>query len=188
METEKFFSIVALVCVVAGIFTAVNYFQGVDEANGQLLEAKKNLAQLKETWKMRQDEWAKIEVVAARAQQAASKEAPLLRELEDLKVKWRRMEGEFKYLVSSTRSAVEKVRADAANTVFPEVKLLSGKVLTAAKIKKIEPNQISFIHADGFLIVPQDLLPDNLRSRFDLGSASLADELESAQAAILARK
>jgi hypothetical protein len=188
METGKFFSIMAFACAVAGIFTAVNYFQGVDEANGQLLEAKKNLAQLKETWKMRQDEWAKIEVVAARAKEAASKETPLLRELDDLKAKWRRMEGEFKYLVSSTRSAVEKVRADGVNAAFPEVKLLNGKVLTAAKIKKIEPNQISFIHADGFLMVPQDLLPDDLRSRFDLGSTSLADELESAQAAILARK
>ena len=113
MESGKFFAIAAFVCVVTVIFTAVNYFQVVDEANGQWLEAKKNLAQLKEIWKTRQAEWVKIELVAARAKQAAEKEAPLLRELDDLKAKLRRMEGEFKYLVNSTRSAVEKVRADA---------------------------------------------------------------------------
>ena len=76
METGKFFFVIAFVSAVAAIFTGVNYFQGVDNANGQMLEAKKNLAQAKEAWKVRHEEWTKIEAIAKKARDAASQEVP----------------------------------------------------------------------------------------------------------------
>jgi len=188
METGKFFFIIALVSAVAGIFSVVHYFQGVDAANAVLIESKSKLTQLKETLAVRQGEWAKIEAVAAKAQEATTKEAPLVQELDELKAKYRRVEGDFKYMVKSARSAVEKIRADGVGAEIPEVKLQNGKVLKSAKIKKIEPAQVAFIHADGFTIVQQDMLPDDLRERFDMGSASLADELEKAEVTIFTTK
>lgn len=188
METGKFFFIIAFVCAVAGIFTIANYFQGIDADNAVLIEAKSKLSELKETLAVRQIEWAKIEAVAKKAQEATTKEAPLLQELDELKAKYRRAEGDFKYMVKSMRAAVDKIRADGVGAEFPEVKLTNGKVLKAAKIKKVEPAQIAFIHADGFTIVQQDMLPDDLRERFDMGSASIADELEAAEAAVFAAK
>ena len=76
---------------------------------------------------------------------------------------------------------MEKIRVDGEGAEFPEVKLLNGKVLKIAKLKKIEPNQLSFMHADGFTIVPHDMLPADLRERFDMGDSGLADSLEDAE-------
>jgi len=188
METGKFFFIIAFVSAVAGIFSLVHYFQGVDSANAVLIESKSKLTQLKESLVVRQGEWAKIEAVAVKAKEAATKEAPLTQELDELKAKYRRVEGDFKYIVKSMRSAVEKIRTDGVGVEFPEVKLQNGKVLKSAKIKKIEPAQVSFIHADGFTIVPQDMLPEDLRERFDMGSGSLADALEAEEATIFVTK
>jgi hypothetical protein len=188
METGKFFFIITLVCVVAGIFTGINHFQGVDEANAQLIESKRKLADLKETMRVRQDEWAKIEVVAVKAKEAATKEAPLVQELDELKAKHRRLEGDFKYLVKSVRSAVDKVREEAVGAEYAEVKLSNGKVLKAAKIKKLDPLNVSFIHSEGFTIVPYDVLPDEIREKYDLGGNGLAEQLAAAEQVIQAAK
>jgi hypothetical protein len=37
------------------------------------------------------------------------------------------------------------------------------------------------MHADGFTIVPHDMLPADLRERFDMGDSGLADSLEDAE-------
>lgn len=184
METGKFWAFIIFVCIIAGIFTGVQYFQGVDAANALVIEAKSKLNQTKETLKVRQEEWAKVSSLAGKAQASSSKEAPLLAKRDGLQTKHRRIEGDFKYMVKSMRAAVDKIRTDGVGVEFPEVKLLNGKVLKTAKIKKIEPTQISFIHADGFTIVPQDVLPDDIRERFDLGESSLADQLEAAEQAL----
>lgn len=188
METGKFFFIITFVCVVAGIFTGVNHLQGVDEANAQLIEAKRKVKELRETMKVRQDEWAKIEAVGLKAKEAAAKEAPLVQELDELKAKFRRLEGDFKYLVKSVRSAVDKVRGVAVGEEYAEVKLSNGKVLKAAKIKKLDPMNVSFIHSDGFTIVPYDVLPDEIREKYDMGGNGLAEQLAAAEQTIQTAK
>lgn len=188
METGKFFFIITLVCVVAGIFTGVHHLQGVDEANAQLIEAKRKVKELRETMKVRQDEWAKIEAVGLKAKEAAAKEAPLVQELDELKVKFRRFEGDFKYLVKSVRSAVDKVRGEAVGEEYAEVKLSNGKVLKTAKIKKLDPMNVSFIHSDGFTIVPYDVLPDEIREKYDMGGNGLAEQLAAAEQTIQTAK
>lgn len=188
METGKFFFIIALVSAVAGIFSVVHYFQGVDAANAVLIESKSKLTQLKETLAVRQGEWAKIEAVATKAQEATTKEAPLVQELDELKAKYRRVEGDFKYMVSSIRSTVDKVRATAVGSEYPEVQLTTGKTLKLAKIKKMDAMNISFIHADGFTIVPYDQLPEEIRERFDMGGNGLAEQVAAAEQAIQTAK
>lgn len=181
METGKFWFFIIFVSIVAGIFAAVQYFQGVDAANAAVVQTKSKLSQIKDTLTARQDEWAKVSALAAKTQQSAAKEAPLTARRDELQTRFRRLEGEFKYLVKSTRAAVEKIRADGEGTEIPEVKLLNGKVLKTVKIKKVEPNQLSLMHTDGFTIVPHDMLPDDLRERFDMGGSGLADGLEDAE-------
>ena len=188
METGKFFFIIAFVSAVAGVFSFVHYFQGVDSANAVLIESKSKLAQLKESLVVRQGEWAKIEAVAVKAKEAATKEAPLLQELDELKAKFRRAEGDFKCMVSSIRSSVEKVRATAVGSEYPEVQLTTGKILKLAKIKKMDAMNISFIHADGFTIVPYDQLPEEIRERFDMGGNGLAEQVAAAEQTIQTAK
>jgi hypothetical protein len=181
METGKFWFFIIFVSLIAGVFTAVQHFQGVDAANAQVVETKSKLSQVKETLAIRQAEWAKVSTLAAKAQQAVAKEAPLLAKRDELQTKFRRLEGDFKYLVKSTRAAVDKIRAEGEGTQFPEVKLLNGKVLKMAKVKKVEPNQLSLMHSEGFNIVTYDLLPEDIRERFDMGGNGLADQLEDAE-------
>lgn len=184
METGKFWFVIIFVSIVAGIFTGVQHFQGVDVANAQVIETKSKLAQLKDTLVLRQDEWSKVSALASKAQQAITKEAPLTAKREELKIHIRRLEGDFKYMVKSVKDAVEKIRAAGVGVEFPEVKLTNGKVLKAAKIKKLEPMNISFIHADGFTIVTYDELPDDIRERFDMGGNGLAEQLAAAEQTI----
>ena len=188
METGKFFFIIAFVVAVAGIFTIAQHFQGIDAANAVLIESKSKLSQLKESLAVRQDEWVKIEAVAAKAQQATTLEAPLLQELDELKAKHRRVEADFKYMVSSIRSTVDKVRVTAIGSEYPEVQLTTGKTLKLAKIKKMDAMNISFIHADGFTIVPYDQLPEEIRERFDMGGNGLAEQVAAAEQAIQTAK
>lgn len=184
METGKFWFIIIFVSLVAGIFTGVQHFQGVDAANAQVVETKSKLSQLKDTLLLRQGEWSKVSLLASKAQQAATKEAPLLAKIEELKTQVRRLEGDFKYMVKSMKDAVEKVRATAVGLEFPEVKLTNGKVLKTAKIKKLEPMSISFIHSDGFTIVTYDELPEDIRERFEMGGNGLAEQLAAAEQTI----
>ncbi|MFO1439760.1 MAG: hypothetical protein U1F81_15670 [Verrucomicrobiaceae bacterium] len=188
METGKFFFIIAFVVAVAGIFTIAQHFQGIDAANAVLIESKSKLSQLKESLAVRQDEWVKIEAVAAKAQQATTLEAPLLQELDELKAKHRRVEADFKYMVSSIRSTVDKVRVTAIGSEYPEVQLTTGKTLKLAKIKKMDAMNISFIHADGFTIVPYDQLPEEIRERFDMGGSGLAEQIAAAEQAVQTAK
>lgn len=184
METGKFWFIIIFVSIVAGIFTGVQHFQAVDAANAQVVETKSKLSQLKDTLAMRQDEWAKVSALASKAQQAVMKEAPLTAKREELKTQIRRLEGDFKYMVKSVKDAVEKIRVAGVGVEFPEVKLVNGKVLKNAKIKKLDPMSISFIHADGFTIVNYDELPDDVRERFDMGGNGLAEQLAAAEQTI----
>lgn len=185
MESGKFWSFIFLVCLIAGIFSAVQYFQGVDAANAQVVEARSKLNQTRETLKLRQHEWAQIGALLARSQAAAAKEAPLAARRDALQTRFRRLEGEFKYLVQSMRAAADKVRADSEKMEFPEVKLANGKVLKKARVKKIEPGELSLMHSDGFLAVTFDLLPADVLERFDLGDSGLAAQLEAKERALL---
>jgi len=181
METGKFWFIIIFVCIVAGIFTGVEYFQGIDAANARVVETKSKLSQIKDTLTVRQEEWNKVSVLATKAQQALTKEAPLVARRDQLQTEIRRLEADFKYMVKSVKDSVEKIRAAGVGAEFPEVKLANGKVLKAAKIKKLDLQNISFIHADGFTIVPYDELPDDIRERFNLGGNGLAEQLEAAE-------
>lgn len=184
MESSKFWTFIFLVCLVAGIFSAVQYFQSVDAANAQVVEARSKLNQTRETLKLRQTEWAQIGALLTRSQAAAAKESPLAAKRDELQTRFRRLEGEFKYLVQSMRAAAEKVRADSEGMEFSEVKLANGKVLKNAKVKKFEPQELSFLHSDGFLSVAFDLLPADILERFDLGESGLASQLENKERAL----
>jgi hypothetical protein len=177
-----------LVCVVVGVFSAIHHFQAVDAAHALLIESKTKLSQQKDTLALRQGEWAKIEAVAGKVREAAGKEAPLAKELDELKARFRRVEGDFKYMVSSIRSSVDKARVAAVGAEYPEVQLTTGKTLKAAKIKKMDALNISFIHADGFTIVPYDELPEQIRERFDMGGNGLAEQLAAAEQTIQTAK
>lgn len=184
METGKFWIAIIFVCIVAGIFTGVHHLDSIDEANAQVSDAKSNLAQIKDALTVRQAEWDRLNALAAQAQAAIAKEAPLIARRDQLQTEIRGLESDFKYMVSSIKESVEKVRSTAVGTEFPEVKLSNGKVLKNAKIKKMDLMNISFIHADGFVIATYDELPDDIRERFDMGGNGLAEQLAAAEQTI----
>jgi septal ring factor EnvC (AmiA/AmiB activator) len=58
-------------------------------------------------------------------------------------------------------------------------------MLRGAKIRKIDPSGLSLIHADGIGLVSIDLLPAEIKERYDLGPSALLPEMELARATFL---
>ncbi len=181
MEATKFWTAIILVSIVAAIVSGMQYFQGVDDANRSLQDIKDKLTQMRESVKHIKGEWERVEGNINRAQAAQAKSTPFATKRDELQSKYRGLEGDFKYLVKSMRTIVDKARVDGVGASYPEIKLSNGKILKDAKIRKIEESQITFIHADGSGVVTFDLLPDEISGKFDLGPNGLANSLAAAE-------
>ncbi|MBE7493346.1 MAG: hypothetical protein HS117_00215 [Verrucomicrobiaceae bacterium] len=186
MEYAKFWVLLFFVSVVAGGFTLQQHFQAVDRLNAEVLSIRGNVGQTNSSTDRLKQEWAKVEVLVQRLQAANAKNASLQQQRDELKVKLRSLEGDFKYLLSSVRDAVDKVRANAPGEVYDEVVLADGRVLKSAKIRKVEDAQISFIHSEGISAITHDMLPESIRSRFDLAPDGLLASLKQTDQELLA--
>ena len=181
MESGKFWIFAFFILIVSGGSTLYQHFQGVDRVNADLIDLKNNLFQMESATENLRTEWAKVEALLAKLRVAQAKGGPIQQRKEELQKKIRGLEGEFRYLVSSTRAAVDKVRENAPGEVYPEVNLANGKVFKDAKIRKVEEDQISFIHSDGIGYASFDILPADLLKKFDLGPGGLAVALKNAE-------
>jgi hypothetical protein len=110
-----------------------------------------------------------------KAQEENQKAEDLFSEAENFR---RKVEGDLSYISNSLPPAVEKVRTAAIGVVIPSVQLGDGKRLTQAQIKKVDDTGISFIHSEGFGMVPLENLPQDLVEKYDLGPGSLAKQAE----------
>ncbi|MBL9134163.1 MAG: hypothetical protein JNG86_23315 [Verrucomicrobiaceae bacterium] len=178
---SKFWIFIGAITLIAGAFSAVQYFQGIDRINADLQETKSKITQMNRAIELQKAEWTKIETLYQKQLATEARLAPLQQQKTELEKKFRTLEGEFKYLVNSTRSLVDKVRANGPGEVYPELKLSDGRTMKDAKVRKVEENQLSLIHSEGFATIQFDLLPSEVRERFDMGGSGLANMLETAE-------
>ncbi len=80
----------------------------------------------------------------------------------------------------SFKLAVENARAAAAGRELGDFTLTNGKLVRSAKIRKVDESGISLIYADGVGNVTVDLLPENLKEKYDLGATALIPKLTAA--------
>jgi len=152
-----------------------------------LQESKSKLADMKEQVFLRKRDWDDREKALAKIQAETDKTAALLKTQEDLDTRYRKAEGELKYTLESMKTSVAKMRETAPGTELGEIALANGKVLRGVKIRKVEESGISLIHADGIGTIQLDMLPENLKEKYDLGPKALIPVIQKAQTSFLAK-
>lgn len=168
--------ILVLLIAVGGMF-AYRYLVEVDEANGRLLNARESFATAQGAVKTRKDTWQSVEAAAAKLRDAKARLDKSARELEEVAKKERLMESNLRYLANSMTEAVERVRAAGVGTLHSEIILVDAGKLKDAQIKRIDESGISFLHSEGFQVVPLKNLPPALIEQFDLGPNSLVKQI-----------
>jgi len=192
MDAAKVWTPLILLAILVGGIFLFRHLDLVDKANADFITAREVLKMAEESLVSRtnhlegmskamtkaKEHLASAEKEYLGAQQSFEKADASLADAEKLR---RQVEGDLSYLVNSLPAAVEKVRSSAIGTTLPSVTLGDGKQLKQAQIKKVEDNGISFIHSEGFGIVPVENLPVDLVQKYDLGPGSLlkqADKLK----------
>lgn len=189
MPTEsKIWMILILFAMVIGVGYAAHYLTSVDNANFAKLEQSSRLESVKEMLVQRKKSWEKMEGLVQKNREVAEHHAVLAKAKEVLETRYRKIESEVKYAAESIKNAVDKSRSNAPGTEFAEITLTSGKVLRNAKVRAVEPNAISFIHADGIGMIDAELLPAEIKERYDLGGNSLVAQTEAIRDMILGAK
>ncbi len=190
MDAIKFWTAIIIISLIAGTVTFFNYLQGIDEANAALLDVRARVKQLEETVKLRQVEADAMVALQAKVQAAMAQTTPLQERKNELQKKIRAHEAELKFLDTSIRAAVEKVRASMtapSSPSIPQIILPLKKVLMDARPRKIELTEVSFGHSDGATTVPADQLPTELRQKLDVGSDALVPRMEETISSLLGK-
>ena len=182
MDAAKIWTpIIILALLVGGIFL-YRHLEIVDQANANFIQTRESLVSLEENLRARQKQWDDVNSAVGKARTklddasavhqkavAMNEEAVMLR---------RKVESGLDELTGDFPKSVQKVRTAALGTVLPSVMLMDGKRLSTAQIKKIEDNGMSFIHQEGFGVVPLNNLPADLIAKFDLGPGSIVKAAE----------
>jgi len=186
-EETKTWIFLLVVGVLIGLGYTTHYLTEVDNANAALLDARKSLADSKEALALRKDLWDKVDKAGAKYQEAMEQNTVLLKARDMLEKRYRTVDSDLKYAAESMRASVDKMRNNAPGSELGDITLSNGKVMRAAKIRKVEESGISMIHSDGIGVVPVEFLPADLKEKYDLGSNALAPALAAAQKDFLAK-
>lgn len=189
MDAAKVWTPLILLAILIGGIFLYRHLELVDKANADFIMARDALHIAEDSLKSRsthlegmakamtaaKEKYQQAEDAHAKAVAAKEKADGLLAEAETFR---RKVESDLQYIANSMPPAVEKTRAAAVGTVLPSVQLGDGKSLLKAQIKKIEDTGISFIHSEGFGIVPVENLPADLIQKYDMGPSSLVKQAE----------
>lgn len=186
-EESKAWVFILLISVLIGIGYSAHYFSSVDVANAALLESKSKLAGVHELLYHRKKLWTDMENANFKVREAVGKNEVLLKAKDIIDKRYRTVDGDLKYVVASMKASVDKIRNDAPGSELGDITLANGKVLRGAKVRKVDESGISLIHSDGIGSVPLELLPAEIKERFDLGPEALLPQLEQAQTEFLAQ-
>lgn len=186
-EESKAWIFLLLVGVLIGLGYTTHYLTEVDNANAALLDAKKSLADSKEALALRKDLWDKVDKAGAKYRETVEQNTVLLKARDVLEKRYRTVDSDLKYAAESMSASVDKMRNNAPGSELGDITLSNGKVLRTAKIRKVEESGISMIHSDGIGVVPVELLPADLKEKYDFGSDALAPALAAAQKDFLAK-
>ncbi len=186
MPTEsKIWLLLIMFGLLIGIGYAAHYFTSVDNANYAMLEQTSRLESVKETLATRKGSIERMEALGVKNRELAAHHEVLLKAKQVLDTRFRKVEGEIKYAAESIKNAVDKARSNAPGTELGDVTLSNGKVLRNAKVRAVEADSISFIHADGIGMISADLLPAPLIEQYDLGAGALVPQMEQMRDAVL---
>lgn len=185
LEESKIWVLLALVSIFGAFGYGAHYLSATDEANVALQESKSKLVSVRESLAFRKKHWGENEQSINQFREETEKTATLLKARDLLNLRYGKALSELKYTLESMKNSVEEVRSNAPGTELGEITLANGKVLRAAKIRKVEETGISMIHADGIGTVPVNLLPDSLKEQYDLGPNALVPMIQEAQTALL---
>ncbi|MFO1483187.1 MAG: hypothetical protein U1F71_07440 [Verrucomicrobiaceae bacterium] len=186
-EESKAWVFIFIIGMLIAIGYGAHYLSSVDSANAALIESKAKLADLNEIITQRRKTWADLEKTNVLIRQDIEKNDVLTKAREVLDKRYRAVESDLRYNVESMKSAVEKLRNNAPGTDLGDITLTNGKMIRAAKVRKVDESGISMIHADGIGTVSVDLLPADLKEKYDLGPDALVPTLISFQEAFLAK-
>lgn len=186
-EESKAWVFIFIVGVLIAIGYGTHYMTSVDSANAALIESKDKLADLSEILVQRKKSWAGLEKINALIRQDVEKNEVLTKAKEVLDKRYRSVDSDLKYTVESFTTTVEKMRNNAPGTDLGDITLANGKMLRVAKVRKIDETGISMIHADGIGNVTTDLLPAELKEKYDLGTEALLPILQDLKTAFLAK-
>lgn len=180
MPTEsKIWMILILFAMVVGVGYAAHYLTSVDNANFAKLEQVSRLESVQEMLGQRKKSWEKMEQLVKKNREVAEHHEVLIKAKEVLDTRYRKIESEVKYAAESIKNAVDKSRSNAPGTEFGDITLTNGKVLRNAKVRAVEPDVVSFIHADGIGAIDVELLPAEIKERYDLGGNSIVAQMEA---------
>lgn len=182
--------VVALAAVVSVMFCWV-YLEQVDRENAKYLDAKLQLAQVKDALAAKKRNLAERQAAAKEVQALVASKAQAeaaLSEAVKLMGKAQATEKEVRASIATTiakvESGVASRRSHAGSQRYPEMKLRNGKVLSDATVRKIEESGVSFSHAGGIATVELALLPESLLVEFDLGPHAVLARLKELAASL----
>ncbi len=184
-EESKAWIFISIISALIGIGYGAFYLTSVDEANLALQESKSKLADTRELLAIKKKNWADVEALVVKNRELADQNSVLVKAKEVLDTRYRKIVSDLNYSVESMKSAVDKIQGTAPGTELGDITLTNGKMLRGAKIRKLDPSGLSLIHADGIGLVTTDLLPTEIKERFDLGPGALLPQMEQAQATFL---
>ena len=184
MENGRYWPpIIVLFLAVACLF-GFRYMEQIDAANAAVVDTKLALRQAKESLEGRKEVWAIVDAAAQKLILSQQKHKDANQFQTEADKKQRLVEGDLRYTITSLKSAVEKVRADAVGYEISEVVLLNGTIFKDAKIRKVDDNSISFFHSTGISSVQIEQIPQELVEKFDMGPRSLVVQLEQLEASL----
>lgn len=186
-EESKAWIFIIIISALIGIGYGAFYLTSVDEANLALQESKSKLADTRELLAIKKKNWADVEAQVVKNRELADQNSVLVKAKEVLDTRYRKIVSDLNYSVESMKSAVDKIHGTAPGTELGDITLANGKMLRGAKIRKLDPSGLSLIHADGIGLVTTDLLPTEIKERFDLGPGALLPQMEQAQATFLGK-
>jgi hypothetical protein len=184
-EESKVWLFTFIFAALIGIGYGSFYLTTVDEANLALQESKSKLASTHESLAYKKKMWADVETHVVKNRELSEQNSVLLKAKDVLDTRYRKVASDFNYSVESMKSAVDKSRGAAPGTELGDIMLTNGKMLRGAKIRKLDSSGRSLIHADGIGLVTIDLLPAEIKARYDLGPGALLPEMELARATFL---
>jgi len=186
MPTEsKIWLMLILFGLFIGIGYTAHYLTSVDNANFAMLDHKNRLESVREMVATRRKSSEKMEQLVAKNRELATHHEVLLKAKEVLDTRYRKIESEIKYAAESIKNAVDKARSNAPGTELGEVALSNGKVLRNAKVRAVEADSVSFIHADGIGSIDAELLPAEIKERYDLGPQAIVLQMEQVRDIVL---
>jgi chromosome segregation ATPase len=103
------------------------------------------------------------------------------------------LEAELKHQTASLEEAVKELakveeqldilvkaqRSDAVGTTFPKVSLTNGRDLRNAKLVRVRPTSLDFVHSEGKTTVRTRDLPKELSERFGMREGEDPEEIEA---------